>query len=768
MSETDPSQGVDPSKQALITIDSVAPTSAVAALPATTTSSTFTVNWSGQDDKGGSGLATYTIYVAIDNGPYTAWITNTTETSALYTAEAGTHTYSFYSRATDHVGNVEPPKTKPDASIIDGAKPPTVVGFEVAGTTWSSTYLSYLKTQGLGDGAGYAIPVGSAAQLATLPWTNVNELIVVFNENVKVTESDLALTGVNTASYAFSGFSYNATTFTATWTLSTSITKDKLLLQLDGDGTGGVTDLQGNLLSGAWTDGVSSYPSGNGVAGSDFNFRFNVLPGDADGSGGVNLSDYLIIRRELGFTTTTTGYNWRFDLLGQGTITAGTSSTPGDLTLTRAHLGDALPGGGGPSVGPNSIVAGPVAPFGGFNLIQAITNAESDGNASDTINVPTGDYVVNNLVIQDLNTAAVAHKTITIIGTGASQVVVDGNSTGRIFEITSSVTLILKDLSIADGAAKDGGGLGGTAALGGGLLIDGGQVTLSSAAVMSNVAGGKTGANGAAGVFGVNNGVGGTGKVGGAANGGGIYLASGTLNIVNSTISGNQALGGAGGKGGAGFLAAGGKGGAGGVAEGGGLYVKGGKVKISGSTIGDNIASGGTGGLGGTGGGGGGPASSGSQGNNGASGSDGQNGQNGMPGGAGHAAGTGKDGGKGGKAGKPGGGGAGGAGGAGGGGDGGGLYVSGGTVTITSTVIQSNDANGGVGGQGGIGGGPGGPGNGAGGGSGGKGGIGGNGGNGSSGSISGANGWAGGHGGDGGGGGKGGAGGKGGGGGKGG
>ena len=66
--DEDPSQGVDPTKQALITIDAGPPTSSVAPLPATETTASFTVSWSGQDDPGGSGIAFYNVYVSDDGG----------------------------------------------------------------------------------------------------------------------------------------------------------------------------------------------------------------------------------------------------------------------------------------------------------------------------------------------------------------------------------------------------------------------------------------------------------------------------------------------------------------------------------------------------------------------------------------------------------------------------------------------------------------------------------------------------------------------------
>ncbi|HET6882120.1 MAG TPA: DUF4214 domain-containing protein, partial [Pirellulales bacterium] len=89
------------------TIDAGAPTSSVNALPAKETSTSFTVAWSGSDDNGGSGIASYSVFVSDNGGPFTAFQTNTTATSATFTGVNG-HTYAFYSVATDNVGNVQP------------------------------------------------------------------------------------------------------------------------------------------------------------------------------------------------------------------------------------------------------------------------------------------------------------------------------------------------------------------------------------------------------------------------------------------------------------------------------------------------------------------------------------------------------------------------------------------------------------------------------------------------------------------------------------
>lgn len=100
---------------ALNTIDSGAPTSNVNPLPVTTNSPSFTVSWSGTDDAGGSGIASYTVYVSVNGAAFTPWLTNQTQTSATYTGVIG-NTYSFYSVATDNVGLQQPLPTGAQAT----------------------------------------------------------------------------------------------------------------------------------------------------------------------------------------------------------------------------------------------------------------------------------------------------------------------------------------------------------------------------------------------------------------------------------------------------------------------------------------------------------------------------------------------------------------------------------------------------------------------------------------------------------------------------
>jgi len=98
------------------TIDSGAPSSQVGLLPANSPA-TFTVQWSGRDDPGGSGIDSFDVYVSDDGGPWTRWREKTTETSAIFTGQTH-HTYAFYTVARDYVGNTEAAPAIADAVIF--------------------------------------------------------------------------------------------------------------------------------------------------------------------------------------------------------------------------------------------------------------------------------------------------------------------------------------------------------------------------------------------------------------------------------------------------------------------------------------------------------------------------------------------------------------------------------------------------------------------------------------------------------------------------
>ncbi len=81
------------------------------------------MRWSGTDGSG-SGIASYRVFVSDDGGAFMSWLTDTTQTSAIYPGADG-HTYGFYSIATDNVGNVQPTPTSAQAMTTVDATPPT-------------------------------------------------------------------------------------------------------------------------------------------------------------------------------------------------------------------------------------------------------------------------------------------------------------------------------------------------------------------------------------------------------------------------------------------------------------------------------------------------------------------------------------------------------------------------------------------------------------------------------------------------------------------
>jgi hypothetical protein len=183
----------------------------------------------------------------------------------------------------------------------------------------------------------YGYPISGATQLKSIPWSNgVNKIALWFGADVAsgLQQGDLVIRGVNNATYTTSGFTYDPATKTGVWTLTTPIVNDKVRLFLD--------DALLPALDGEWADGTDTYPSGNGTAGGDFLFRFNVLRGDANQDGSVNALDLGQLKAKLNRTATnpgtgTTGYSVFADLNADGQINAL------DLGIGKARLNSRLP-----------------------------------------------------------------------------------------------------------------------------------------------------------------------------------------------------------------------------------------------------------------------------------------------------------------------------------------------------------------------------------------------------------------------------------------
>jgi len=213
--------------------------------------------------------------------------------------------------------------------------PPKVTGVWLSSTDWSTPLINQLDPV---NGLGVGVPAGSGDQLLPFGQNDIDQVVLRFSEEVVIGAEDLTIRGANVPEYSVTGFHYDPSTFTATWTLVAPFGADKLLLDLSPM----VRDIQGDALDGEWdnptntSDLTSSvFNSGDGVAGGFFEFRINILPGDATQDGTVNGDDLLVWQASL-FDT---GANLAADFNQDETVNGD------DLLIWQASLFDALSGG---------------------------------------------------------------------------------------------------------------------------------------------------------------------------------------------------------------------------------------------------------------------------------------------------------------------------------------------------------------------------------------------------------------------------------------
>ena len=222
---------------------------------------------------------------------------------------------------------------------------PTVTNVVVGSTAWTGNFLSYLAGAEQPERRRLCDSRGQRGPIVPLPWGNIDQIKVTFSENVTVDQSDLLLPASIVPSYdvAAARSATIPSTFTATWTLPQPIGADKLMLALNADGSGPIRDAAGNRLDGDWTNptsttdaGTGVYPSGDGMAGGDFDFRFNVLPGDATQDGSVGFADLNKVLANYHRT----GMSWsRGDVTGDGIVNSD------DLNMVLTNYDQTLPSG---------------------------------------------------------------------------------------------------------------------------------------------------------------------------------------------------------------------------------------------------------------------------------------------------------------------------------------------------------------------------------------------------------------------------------------
>ena len=180
------------------------------------------------------------------------------------------------------------------------------------------------------------------------------------------------------------------------------------------------------------------------------------------------------------------------------------------------------------------------ADSGAGTLRQAIADATNGATIDFNLTYPAMITLTSGELLIDKNLA--------INGPGASILTISGNNASRVFNVSGGVTASISGLTIANGLANagasnscSGGGCVANAGSGGsgGGIYNAGTLTVSNCTISGNHtgAGGSASCSGDCGGSVANAGSGGSG--GGSYNASGME-SSGTLTVINCTISGND------------------------------------------------------------------------------------------------------------------------------------------------------------------------------------------------------------------------------------
>src|SRR4029453_16352102 len=202
-----------------------------------------------------NGDGSFTVNLPTATGAEGITATATATISSATTFEAGTSEFS-------------PP------ARLGAAAPPHVTDVFVRGSAWATSFLDAVASAGLGDAnAGFKIPSSGAAQLDELPWTNLNQVVIRFDQPVTLAPANLQIRGTKAT--------YNVNTVAPLAGLSNAylFTLDKTL---GGNGTAGTNG-----------DKLLLDLAGSVVGGTNFKFRFNVQQGDVTRDGGTAVNDTI-------------------------------------------------------------------------------------------------------------------------------------------------------------------------------------------------------------------------------------------------------------------------------------------------------------------------------------------------------------------------------------------------------------------------------------------------------------------------------------------
>jgi Polysaccharide deacetylase/Bacterial Ig domain len=167
------SPAINPGASATVTVDPTAPSSTATALPSLTDPSTFTVPYTASDNAGGSGVASVDLYAKVPGASTYSKVATATDPGASGTFSymgSGDGVYSFYTLATDKVGNVQatPGNLSEASTTLDSKAPSSTASAALTLTDINTMNVSYTASDNSG-GSGvkevdlYAKAPGAAA-----------------------------------------------------------------------------------------------------------------------------------------------------------------------------------------------------------------------------------------------------------------------------------------------------------------------------------------------------------------------------------------------------------------------------------------------------------------------------------------------------------------------------------------------------------------------------------------------------------------------------
>jgi hypothetical protein len=285
-------------------------------------------------------------------------------------------------------------------------------------------------------------------------------------------------------------------------------------------GGGGIQNFSGTLILVNTIIAGNSAPQGPDVSEPVTSLGYNLI-GNPSGGSGFAATDLLGVDPLLGPLQDNGGPTETMALLpGSPAIDAGNDAlVPSGITTDQRGAPREVYGG-------VDICAFEVQVYavdfttdsGGGSLRSAMAQANQYGGSIIAF--------AANGVIDLASPLPAINRDVQILGPGADNLTVTGNYANQVFDVAFGVNATIAGLTIADGSAKDGGG-----------ILNDGTLRVTSCTLSGNASTGNGGAIDNAGTLAVTNST----LSGNSAAGGGGIVNEGTLTVTNSTFSGNSA-----------------------------------------------------------------------------------------------------------------------------------------------------------------------------------------------------------------------------------